>query len=131
MAEKLWKGVPQSPFVPKPYQKQVLKTQEEEIKTLGQVFCIQKPTSNILINFSSTGSRRTVKSPCFSRSENKILRFLDCYWDHEVSYQPPAEIKVINICAVSFKILSLHPIIKLKIQTNKARSLLDIKEIRK
>jgi len=29
-AEKLWKGAPQSPFVPKSYQKQVLKTQEEE-----------------------------------------------------------------------------------------------------
>ena len=28
-AEKLWKGAPQSPFVPKSYQKQVLKTREE------------------------------------------------------------------------------------------------------
>jgi len=132
MAEKLWKGVPQSPFVPKPYQKQVLKTQEEEKKkTSGQVFCIQKPTSNILINFATTESRRTVKSPCFSRSENKILRFLDCYWDHEVNYQPPAEIIVINICAVRFKILSLHLITELTIQTNKEKSFLDIKETRK
>lgn len=47
-AEKLWKGAPQSPFVPKSYQKQVLKTREEEVALSAQVFCIQKLTSNIL-----------------------------------------------------------------------------------
>jgi len=102
MAEKLWKGVPQSPFVPKPYQKQVLKTQEEKKKTQDNILHSETNIQH-LMNFTSTGNRRTMKSPCFSRSENKILRFLDCYWDHEVNYQPPAEIKVRNICAVSLK----------------------------
>lgn len=37
MAEKLWKGAPQSPFVPKSYQKQVLKTQEEEKKLRASI----------------------------------------------------------------------------------------------